>query len=85
MDDALLMSRFEGFGDLLGEGRASSTGIGPCLMRSASVGPSTSSSTRALMPSDSSSPWIAPMLGWFSDGPPRVIAADALVERSNVG
>ena len=31
-------------------------GIGPCLMRSASVGPSTSSRTSALTPSASSGP-----------------------------
>jgi hypothetical protein len=44
-------------------GRASSRGIGPCSMRSASVGPSTSSSTSA----PSSTPKIAPILGWFSE------------------
>ena len=51
--------------ELLAIGRASSSGIGPCLMRSASVGPSTSSSTKALVPSDSSMPQMAAMLGWL--------------------
>ena len=37
-------------------GSASSSGIGPCAIRSASVGPSTSSSTSAVMPFDSSRP-----------------------------
>ena len=37
-------------------GNASSTGIGPCAMRSASVGPSTSSMTSACTPSDCSRP-----------------------------
>ena len=40
----------------LAMGNASSTGIGPCVIRSASVGPSTSSSTSAFSPSASSSP-----------------------------
>ena len=39
-------------------GSASSTGIGPCAMRSASVGPSTSSNTSACTPSDSWNPWM---------------------------
>jgi hypothetical protein len=43
--------------------RACSTGRGPCAMRSASVGPSTSSITRAGPPSPSSSPWIWAMCG----------------------
>jgi len=37
-------------------GSASSTGIAPCEMRSASVGPSTSSITSALAPPESSMP-----------------------------
>ena len=40
----------------LAMGNASSTGIGPCFIRSASVGPSTSSRTSAFCPSASSSP-----------------------------
>ena len=46
---------------------ASSSGTGPRASRSASVSPSTSSITSARRPSDSSSPWIAAMLGWLSD------------------
>ena len=42
--------------NLLAMARASSTGIGPVAMRSASVGPSTSSMTSAVMPFDRSSP-----------------------------
>ena len=41
----------------LAMGSASSTGIAPWAIRSASVGPSTSSMTRALAPSASSRPW----------------------------
>src|SRR5215471_2269023 len=48
-------------------GSASSSGIGPCAMRSASVGPSTSSSTSACTPSPSSKPKIAPMFGWLTE------------------
>ena len=57
---------------------ASSIGRAPCAIRSARVGPSTSSSTSALTTwpelvpssvegSDSSSPWMPAMLGWFSE------------------
>ncbi len=48
---------------------ASSIGMRPDLMRSASVGPSTSSSTRACTPESpsSSSPKICPMCGWLSE------------------
>ena len=45
--------------------RASSSGIGPCEIRSASVGPSTNSSTSARVPSDSSMPWICAIFGWL--------------------
>ena len=48
----MLVRRFERFGDLPGIGSASSIGIGPCAMRSASVAPSTSSITSALTPPD---------------------------------
>jgi hypothetical protein len=41
----------------------SSTGMAPCAMRSCSVGPSTNSSTNALAPSESSTPWIVAMCG----------------------
>ena len=37
-------------------GNASSIGIAPCAMRSARVGPSTSSITSAMVPSDFSNP-----------------------------
>ena len=57
MDDALLVRGFERLGDLLRAiGSASPTGIGPCAMRSASVGPSTSSSTSACVAPESSKP-----------------------------
>ena len=46
-------------------GSASSSGIGPFEIRSARVGPSTSSSTSARVPSASSMPWMAAMLGWL--------------------
>ena len=46
-------------------GSASSTGIGPLAIRSARVGPSTSSSTSARVPSASSMPWICAMFGWL--------------------
>ena len=42
---------------------ASSMGIGPPAMRSASVSPSTSSSTSACAPPDSSRPWMCAMFG----------------------
>ena len=51
VDDPLLVGGFERLGDLRAIGSASSTGIGPCAMRSASVGPSTSSMTSAVVPS----------------------------------
>ena len=56
MNDTGFVCRFEGFRDLLGDGQASSMGIGPFEIRSARVGPSTSSSTSARVPSDSSMP-----------------------------
>jgi len=65
VDDALLMRGFQGFCDL--KGQFSSTGIGPFFIWSASVSPSTSSTTGKIVPSDSSSPWIAAMLVWLSD------------------
>ena len=51
MDDALLVRRFQRVGHLLRDGSASSTGIAALAIRSASVGPSTSSMTRAVTPS----------------------------------
>ncbi len=46
VDDALLMSGLEAFGHLFEERKASATGMGPRWIRSASVSPGTSSSTR---------------------------------------
>jgi len=42
MNDGLIMGGFEGLRDLRAICSASSIGIGPCAIRSASVGPSTS-------------------------------------------
>ena len=56
MDDALFVRGFECFGNLLGDGQRLIDWNRPCAMRSASVGPSTSSITSARMPSDSSRP-----------------------------
>ena len=56
MNDAALVGGFEGVGDLPRDRSASSRGIGPSAIRSASVGPSTSSRTSAGTPSISSSP-----------------------------
>ena len=51
MDDALLVRRFERFGDLLSRSAAPRrSGSGPCAMRSASRRPSTSSITSAFTP-----------------------------------
>ena len=47
VNDALLVRGFERFGDLPRDRQRLSSGIGPCAIRSASVGPSTSSMTRA--------------------------------------
>ena len=47
--------------------RASSTGIGPVFIRSARVDPSISSITRKFVPSDSSRPYMAAMLGWLRE------------------
>ena len=65
MDDALLVRRFEAAAICRAIGTASSSGIGPAQMRSASVGPSTSSRTSARTPSASSTPWMAAMFGWL--------------------
>ena len=47
MDDSLLVRRFERLGESASQSRsASSTGMAPCAIRSASVGPSTSSITK---------------------------------------
>ena len=48
-------------------GKASSRGISPCAMRSASVGPSTSSRTNARNPLACSRPWMLPMFAWLSE------------------
>ncbi len=45
----------------------SSTGSGPDAIRSASVSPSTSSSTSARTPPDSSRPWMWAMFGWLRE------------------
>ena len=47
VDDPVLVRRFERLGDLLGDRQGLIDGIGPRAMRSASVGPSTSSITSA--------------------------------------
>ena len=47
MDDPFLVRGFERFGDLPGDGRASSSGMAPAPIRSASVRPSTNSITIA--------------------------------------
>ena len=47
---ALLVRRFDRLGNLLRDGQGLLEGIAPCAMRSASVGPSTSSITSAVMP-----------------------------------
>ncbi len=65
MDDSLLMRGFQRLRDLLAIGKASSSGIGSFAMRSANVGPSTSSITSASVPSDFSRPWMCAMFGWF--------------------
>jgi hypothetical protein len=56
MDDALLVRRFQRFADLPRDRQRLCSGIGPRAMRSASVQPSTSSSTSAGAPFDSSRP-----------------------------
>ena len=56
MNDALLVRRFERLGDLSRDRQRFVERQGPCAMRSASVGPSTSSRTSAWTPSDSSKP-----------------------------
>ena len=56
VDDALLVRRVERFGDLPRDGQRLVERMGPRAMRSASVSPSTSSSTNARIPSASSSP-----------------------------
>ena len=63
VDDALPVRRLEGFGNLLCERQHSEIGIGPRAMPSASVGPSTSSITSAVVPPDFSRPWIDAMFG----------------------
>ena len=50
MDDALLVRRFERLGDLPRDRQRFVDGIAPRAIRSASVGPSTSSITSACMP-----------------------------------
>ena len=50
MDDAFLVRGFERVGNLPRDRSASSSGSGPCAMRSASVDPSTSSITSARTP-----------------------------------
>ena len=56
MDDPLLMRSFERLGDLLRDRQRLIERNRSCAMRSASVGPSTSSITSAFTPSASSSP-----------------------------
>ena len=56
MDDALLVRGFERLRDLPRNRQRFVERIGPCAMRSASVGPSTSSITSALTPPLSSTP-----------------------------
>ena len=51
VDDPRLMRRGQYSTICLAIGSASSSGIGPCAIRSAGVGPSTSSITRAFVPS----------------------------------
>ena len=64
MDDALLVRGFERFCDLLRDReRLVERNRVLCAIRSASVGPSTSSMTSAGMPVESSSPWICAMWG----------------------
>ena len=67
VDDPLLVSRFERLGDLLRNRERVVERNRALRDRSASVGPSTSSMTNASMPSESSSPWMCAMCGWFSD------------------
>jgi hypothetical protein len=56
MNDALLVRGLERLGNLLSDRSASSSGFGPFTIRSASVGPSTSSMTSARTPAESSIP-----------------------------
>ena len=56
MDDPLLVCGFERVGNLLGNGERFVDRQRPRAMRSASVGPSTSSITSAVVPPDFSSP-----------------------------
>ena len=63
MDDALLVRRFEGVGDLPRDGERVVHRQRLAAMRSASVSPSTSSITSARTVPLSSRPWIAAMCG----------------------
>ena len=56
MDDPLLVRRFDRLGDLRRDRQRVVDRNRPCAMRSASVGPSTSSMTRAAVPSRFSRP-----------------------------
>jgi hypothetical protein len=63
MDDTLRVRRIERVGNLSGQPQRLAHGTGPRAMTSASVSPSTSSSTRARTPSHSSIPCKCAMCG----------------------
>ena len=65
MDDTPLMRRLERVRDLLRDRQSLFRGIGPCAMRSASVGPSTSSSTSARSAAGFLETVNRAMFGWF--------------------
>ena len=67
MDDALLVRRFEGVGDLLRDRQRLIERDGSARDALRQVLPSTSSITSARTPVDFSSPWMCAILGWFSD------------------